>query len=264
EVGGQPRLGAVREGDRLRLRLEAEDGCDGAEGLVVGDPHRRRRPDQDGRLEVGAAERMPRAPDRHPRAEAAASAMWASTLPNASSLISGPWSTSSSNPFPTRSACTAAPSRSTKASWIPDWTRSRLAQTQVWPAFLNFEAIAPSTASSRSASSKTISGALPPSSSATFFTVAADFASRSRPTAVEPVKLSARTAVLRVSTSPTISASPTTTLSTPGGRPARSASSARARAEQGVSSAGLTTSVQPAASAGPALRAIIAIGKFHG
>ena len=32
----------------------------------------------------------------------------------------------------------------------------------------------------------------------------------------------------------------------------------------GVSVAGLSTSVQPAASAGPALRVIIAIGKFHG
>ena len=49
-----------------------------------------------------------------------------------------------------------------------------------------------------------------------------------------------------------------------GGMPALRASSASASAEQGVSEAGFTIRVQPAASAGPAFRAIIAIGKFHG
>ena len=42
------------------------------------------------------------------------------------------------------------------------------------------------------------------------------------------------------------------------------ASSASASAESGVWLAGFTTIVQPAASAGPALRVIIAAGKFHG
>ncbi len=37
-----------------------------------------------------------------------------------------------------------------------------------------------------------------------------------------------------------------------------------ASAEKGVLPAGLITTVQPAASAGPALRVIIAFGKFHG
>jgi hypothetical protein len=37
-----------------------------------------------------------------------------------------------------------------------------------------------------------------------------------------------------------------------------------ASAEYGVEVAGLTTIEQPAASAGPALRVIIAEGKFHG
>ena len=55
-----------------------------------------------------------------------------------------------------------------------------------------------------------------------------------------------------------------TTLTTPFGMPARSASSHSASAEYGVSVAGLITIVQPAASAGPALRVIIAFGKFHG
>ena len=58
--------------------------------------------------------------------------------------------------------------------------------------------------------------------------------------------------------------SPVSTLSTPFGMPARSASSHSASAEYGVCEAGLITIVHPAASAGPALRVIIALGKFHG
>ena len=45
---------------------------------------------------------------------------------------------------------------------------------------------------------------------------------------------------------------------------ARAASSAIASADSGVCPAGLTMNVQPAASAGAALRVIIAAGKFHG
>lgn len=57
---------------------------------------------------------------------------------------------------------------------------------------------------------------------------------------------------------------PVTMFKTPFGRPARSPNSARARAVKGVNSDGFTTMVQPAASAAPALRVIIAAGKFHG
>ena len=57
---------------------------------------------------------------------------------------------------------------------------------------------------------------------------------------------------------------PVTTLSTPWGTPARTASSASASAESGVWLAGFKIMVQPEASAGPALRVIIALGKFHG
>ncbi len=54
------------------------------------------------------------------------------------------------------------------------------------------------------------------------------------------------------------------TLSTPAGMPARTASSAAARAVSGVSSAGLMTTGQPAARAGATLRVIMASGKFQG
>ena len=60
------------------------------------------------------------------------------------------------------------------------------------------------------------------------------------------------------------SASAVMTLSTPAGMPARCASSATASADSGVCSAGLITTVQPAARAGATLRVIMAIGKFHG
>jgi hypothetical protein len=107
-------------------------------------------------------------------------------------------------------------------------------------------------------------GACPPSSIDTFFTVSAHCRSSLRPTSVEPVKLRARTVGLLVRTSPIATASPVTTESTPLGIPASSASSASARAENGVSEAGRTTMVQPAASAAPALRVIMAEGKFQG
>src|SRR5271166_3735113 len=140
----------------------------------------------------------------------------------------------------------------------------RFAQTQVWPILRNFEAIAPSTAASTSASSNTMNGALPPSSSPTFFTVPAAWRMRSLPTSVEPVKPTKRTAGCSHIALPIAGASPVKRLRTPAGTPARSASSPRARAVSGVSGAGLATAVQPTASAGASLRVIIAAGKFHG
>ena len=53
-------------------------------------------------------------------------------------------------------------------------------------------------------------------------------------------------------------------MKTPSGRPASSASSARRIAVSGVSSAGLSTTVLPAASAGAKPQPAIGIGKFHG
>jgi hypothetical protein len=108
---------------------------------------------------------------------------------------------------------------------------------------------------------------LPPSSSETFLIVDAHCAMSSRPTSVEPVKESLRTMGLAVSSPPIFaadSALPVTTLNTPAGKPARCASSASANALSGVCSAGFTTTVQPAASAGATFLVIIAAGKFHG
>ena len=51
---------------------------------------------------------------------------------------------------------------------------------------------------------------------------------------------------------------------TPFGIPALSASTAIAKADKGVSSAGFATKEQPAAKAGPNFLVIIAFGKFQG
>ena len=94
--------------------------------------------------------------------------------------------------------------------------------------------------------------------------VGAHCAISTRPTSVEPVKVSPRTIGLEVISPPISREAPVSTEKTPGGMPARSASSASASAESGVSIAGLQTKAQPAARAGPALRVIIALGKFQG
>ena len=124
---------------------------------------------------------------------------------------------------------------------------------------------APATAASMSASSKTRNGALPPSSIEQLMMESAAVLSSSRPTSVEPVKDSLRT---RGSASMAAVTGPGwlvgTTLTTPSGTPASARIAATASAVSGVSSAGLSTTVQPAARAGPSLRVAIAAGKFQG
>src|SRR5215472_5138745 len=105
----------------------------------------------------------------------------------------------------------------------------RFAQTQVWPAFRYFDAIAPLTAISISASSKTMNGALPPNSIEVFLTVAAHCSISNLPTSVEPVK---------VNLPPISFDGPVTQEKTPFGTPARSPNSHKASAENGVPVAG--------------------------
>ena len=125
--------------------------------------------------------------------------------------------------------------------------------------------MAPSTAASRSASSNTTNGALPPSSIEALTTLSAASCSSIRPTSVEPVNDSLRTLG---SCSMALTIGPDrldgTTLTTPPGTPASSRMRATASAVIGVSDAGLSTTVQPAARAGPILRVAMAAGKFQG
>ncbi len=125
--------------------------------------------------------------------------------------------------------------------------------------------MAPATAASRSASAVTTKGALPPSSMLALSTRSAAWRSRVRPTPVEPVNeiLRTRSSVSQVVTTPAGSVVGTT-LTTPSGTPASVRIRATAIAVSGVSAAGLSTTVQPAARAGAILRVAIAAGKFHG
>src|SRR4029453_11842485 len=106
-----------------------------------------------------------------------------------------------------------------------------------------------STAASQSQSAKTSCGFLPPSSIDTFLSVCADFATACLPTAVDPVKDSMSTSGCVTSTSPTTGPVPTRMLTTPAGTPAATRISPSITVVPEVTSAGLTTAVQPAASA---------------
>ena len=90
-------------------------------------------------------------------------------------------------------------------------------------------------------------GFLPPSSSATFFTVPAAAAMIARPVASPPVNDTRSTRGSVDSGAPAFAPSPTTRLPTPDGSPASSSSFIRWMAVCGVSSLGLSTNVLPAA-----------------
>src|SRR3954452_8519305 len=91
---------------------------------------------------------------------------------------------------------------------------------------------------------------LPPSSSATFLTVWAPSSATRRPARVDPVNDTMSTSGCDAMASPTTGPTPGTRLNTPGGRPTESMTSARMYATPGTSSDGLTTTEQPATSAG--------------
>src|SRR3546814_3600476 len=121
-----------------------------------------------------------------------------------------------------------------------------MVQTQVWPLLRYLEASAPSTAASTSASSKTMKGAFPPSSIDAFLIVGAHWPSSSRPTSVDPVKLSFLTSGLPVSSPPIARDPPVITLNSPAGSPASSASAARSEEHTGGPPAGFQTPAHPA------------------
>ena len=94
--------------------------------------------------------------------------------------------------------------------------------------------------------------------------VAAAAAAIDRPTSVEPVNATFPTSGCSTIRCPHMLPGPTTTLTTPSGSPASSAIRSNSSAVSGVSSAGLSTTVLPAASAGASFQIAIASGKFHG
>ena len=121
-----------------------------------------------------------------------------------------------------------------------------------------------SRARSRSASAKTTTGFLPPSSKCTRLRVSAPWRMMARPVRVSPTKPMALTSGCSVRARPVVSPMPLTTLTTPGGTPASWTSSARRMAVTGLHSAGLCTTVQPAASAGAIFHVLSMKGVFQG
>lgn len=104
---------------------------------------------------------------------------------------------------------------------------------------------------SKSASSKTIAGLLPPSSRVTRFRFERPALSMMcLPTSVLPVNAILRTRRWSTSACPAVFPYPFTMLNTPGGKPASRTSLANLSADSGVSSDGFRTTVQPVASAG--------------
>ena len=84
------------------------------------------------------------------------------------------------------------------------------------------------------------------------------------PTSVDPVKPIFATSGCSTSRVPTTEPLPGRMLTTPSGMPASSASSPSRIAVSGVSSAGLSTTVLPQASAGPSFQEAMLSGKFQG
>ena len=94
-------------------------------------------------------------------------------------------------------------------------------------------------------------------------TVAAAAAMTWRPVAVAPVKLTMSTPGWATRARPISGPDPVRTLTTPGGMSVSAAiSSPRASADQGVSGAALSTTVQPAAKAGASLARLTWTGKL--
>ena len=80
----------------------------------------------------------------------------------------------------------------------------------------------------------------------------------------EPVNEIRRARGSATSAAPTSSPIPCTTLNTPGGKPASPVRSASSEQDSGDHSAGLSTTVQPAASAGAIFQVESMNGAFHG
>ena len=91
--------------------------------------------------------------------------------------------TPSSVPRPTLNSFTRSVTRAANSSAMDSCTMNRLPAVQAWPMLRNFAIIAPFTAASRSASSNTTNGALPPSSIEVRSTRSAACLSRLTPTA---------------------------------------------------------------------------------
>ena len=107
----------------------------------------------------------------------------------------------------------------TTSSKRSSWTNRREPATQHWPWLKKIALAAPSTAPD-SASSNTMFGLLPPSSSETFFRFPVAACTISLPTSVEPVNATLSTSSWAARAAPAVSPKPVITFTTPSGIPA--------------------------------------------
>ena len=154
-------------------------------------------------------------------------------------------------------------SRSTTSSWMFSCTSRREPAQHTCPWLKKMPLTMPSMAWSMGASSNTMFAALPPSSRVAFLSVPAICFAMARPTAVDPVNATLSTPSCATSVAP-VSPAPVMMFTTPGGRSACWRISAKMSAVSGVVSAGFSTTVLPAASAGAIFHASMSSGKFHG
>ncbi|CAB4630759.1 unannotated protein [freshwater metagenome] len=178
--------------------------------------------------------------------------------------LMAPMSVFLSSGSPSRRVARRRVNFSTTSSWMFSCTRSLEPAQQTCPWLKKIPAMMPSTASSTAASSKTMFAPLPPSSRVTRVSVPASVRAMLRPTAVEPVNAILLTPACSTSALPATPPCPGTMLTTPAGSPACSQMSANMSAVSGVVSAGLSTTVFPAASAGATFHASMSNGKFQG
>ncbi len=189
DVGGEAVFAGVGQPDGVLLGGERGDGGDGAEDFLARGSRRR-----SGRWPARWAGRSSPDPSTGaPPVTAVAPASTAAltracTSSRAPASISGPTWVAGSVPRPVVRAPMAAANFAVNSAATDSWTRKRLAAVQASPMFRIFAAMAPSTALSRSASSNTMNGALPPSSMEVRSTFCAASAMRRLPTGVEPVK----------------------------------------------------------------------------
>src|SRR5438270_2934801 len=139
-----------------------------------------------------------------------------------------------------------------------------LVAVQRWPVVPNDPQRAPSTAKSKFASSSTIIGFFPPSSSEQCLKVFAAVVPMVLPTALDPVNEIARTSGCSSMGAPASAPNPVTIFTTPFGTPASASTRTRLKVESGVSWAGLITQVLPQTKAGNSFHDGIAMGKFQG
>ncbi len=158
-------------------------------------------------------------------------------------------------------AATKAPVNSGRIRWS---TRNRLGEVHTCPALATLAATQARTAAATSVLAHTMTGAWPPSSIVLAFMAAAARPATCLPTGTEPVNATYLITGEAMTRREISSGTPNSMFSTPAGRPASANARAIRQLVPGVSSDGLITIEQPAASAAAILRIGPPAGKFHG